>query len=106
MKICKSTISFKTFLFLVKKHYKNFCKDLKDFSEINKVSCDLPKIRNIIEPSVKFKVDFVRSMAMKNFESVPNNTEFKVPNVDELYQKYKNSNDTVDHLLYFNLMKT
>jgi hypothetical protein len=92
MKICKSTVSFKTFLFLVKKHYKNFCKDLNDFSLINKVSCELPKITNIIDPSTKFKIDFVRNMAMKNFESVSNDTEFKVPNLDILYQTQKNSN--------------
>lgn len=92
MKICKSTVSFKTFLFLVKKHYKNFCKDLKDFSQINKVSCELLKITNFADPSAKFKVDFVRNMAMKNFESVSNDTEFKVPNLDILYQTQKNSN--------------
>ena len=42
---CKPCITIRTFFFLLKKNYKQFRKDLKDYSYINQVSCEMPKYK-------------------------------------------------------------
>jgi len=42
---CKPCITIRTFFFLLKKNYQQFRKDLKDYSYINQISCEMPKYK-------------------------------------------------------------
>ena len=43
--ICKPCITIRTFFFLLRKNYQQFCKDLKDYSKVNQYACELPKYK-------------------------------------------------------------
>ena len=42
---CKPCITIRTFFFLLKKNYQQFRKELKDYSYINQISCEMPKYK-------------------------------------------------------------
>jgi len=42
---CKPCITIRTFFFLLRKNYQQFRKELKDYSYINQVSCEMPKYK-------------------------------------------------------------
>jgi len=42
---CKPCITIRTFFFLLRKNYNQFRKDLKDYSYINQISCEMPKYK-------------------------------------------------------------
>jgi hypothetical protein len=42
---CKPCITIRTFFFLLRKNYQQFRKDLKDYSYINQISCEMPKYK-------------------------------------------------------------
>jgi len=42
---CKPCITIRTFFFLLRKNYQQFRKELKDYSYINKISCEMPKYK-------------------------------------------------------------
>jgi len=43
--ICKPCITIRTFFFLLRKNYNQFRKELKDYSYINQISCEMPKYK-------------------------------------------------------------
>jgi hypothetical protein len=42
---CKPCITIRTFFFLLRKNYQQFRKELKDYSYINQISCEMPKYK-------------------------------------------------------------
>jgi len=42
---CKPCITIRTFFFLLRKNYNQFRKELKDYSYINQISCEMPKYK-------------------------------------------------------------
>jgi hypothetical protein len=42
---CKPCITIRTFFFLLKKNYHQFRKDLKDYSNVNQLACEMPKYK-------------------------------------------------------------
>lgn len=69
MQNCKPCITIRTFFFLLKKNYLQFRKDLREYSYINKVACELPEYRppkNIDEGMEKLKR--VREIAKKHYD--------------------------------------
>ena len=42
---CKPCITIRTFFFLLKKNYQQFRKDLKDYSNVNQLACEMPKYK-------------------------------------------------------------
>ena len=42
---CKPCITIRTFFFLLRKNYHQFRKDLKDYSNVNQLACEMPKYK-------------------------------------------------------------
>jgi len=65
---CKPCITIRTFFFLLRKNYQQFRKELKDYSYINQISCEMPKYKapkTIDEGMAELKR--VRETAKKNY---------------------------------------
>jgi hypothetical protein len=42
---CKPCMTIRTFFYLLKKNYKQFRQDLKDYSKVNYYACEIPKYK-------------------------------------------------------------
>jgi hypothetical protein len=65
---CKPCITIRTFFFLLRKNYNQFRKELKDYSYINQMSCEMPKYKapkTIDEGMAELK--HLREVAKKNY---------------------------------------
>ena len=65
---CKPCITIRTFFFLLRKNYNQFRKELKDYSYINQISCEMPKYKapkTIDEGMAELK--HLREVAKKNY---------------------------------------
>jgi len=65
---CKPCITIRTFFFLLRKNYNQFRKELKDYSYINQISCEMPKYKapkTIDEGMAELKR--LREVAKKNY---------------------------------------
>ncbi len=65
---CKPCITIRTFFFLLRKNYQQFRKELKDYSYINQISCEMPKYKTpktIDEGMAELK--HLREVAKKNY---------------------------------------
>ena len=41
----KPCVTIRTFFFLLKKNYQQFRKDLKEYSKVNQIACEMPKYK-------------------------------------------------------------
>ena len=65
---CKPCITIRTFFFLLRKNYQQFRQELKDYSYINQISCEMPKYKapkTIDEGLAELK--HLREVAKKNY---------------------------------------
>lgn len=68
MKQCKPCITIKTIYYLAKVHWKNFRKDVKEWSRINQIACEIPPAEsNVVDKYVQYHVDAVRKLAQENY---------------------------------------
>lgn len=58
-------MTIRTFFHLLKKNYKQFRQDLKDYSKVNYYACELPKPQPFSVPG-KDKIENVRNLAKIN----------------------------------------
>ena len=65
---CKPCITIRTFFFLLKKNYRQFRKDLKDYSYINQISCEIPKYKapQTIDEGME-RLKHLREVAKNNY---------------------------------------
>lgn len=42
---CKPCITIRTFFFLLRKNYQQFRQDLRDYSTVNQIACEMPKYK-------------------------------------------------------------
>ena len=67
MKInCKPCMTIRTFFYLLKKNYKQFRQDLKDYSKVNYYACELPKVKLSVTPEDD-KIKKIRNLAKTNY---------------------------------------
>ncbi len=65
---CKPCITIRTFFFLLKKNYQQFRKDLKDYSKVNQLACEMPKYKapQTIDEGME-RLKHLREVAKKNY---------------------------------------
>ena len=69
MKQCKPCITIKTIYHLAKIHWNNFRKDVKEWSKINKIACEItPAESNVVDKYVQYHIDAVRKLAQENYD--------------------------------------
>jgi hypothetical protein len=62
---CKPCMTIRTFFHLLKKNYKQFRQDLKDYSKVNYYACELPKVKLSVTPEDD-KIKKIRNLAKTN----------------------------------------
>ena len=70
MKQCKPCITIKTIYCLAKIHWKNFRKDVKEWSRINQIACELPPQTNDpywYQKSLQHNLNAIRKLAQENY---------------------------------------
>ena len=71
MKQCKPCITIKTIFMLAKIHWKNFRKDVKQYSYVNKIACELPPQTNDpnwYSKSLQANINAVRKLAQEHYD--------------------------------------